>query len=610
MNAALTPAEAAPQPAKPAMNGKNRWMLLGLIPAALAVLFLVPMTLILIGGGLYWNAARAADNVSLENASGWVSVARTGDPDSWRTVESETLSSGWMVRTGADSAATLVFHEGTQIDLGPDTEVSLDQVDGGWGGALEVSISQKSGITVHRVVPLQGESSAYVVQTPGGATEVHGTTFSVEVGAGGDSRVLVDSGQVTVAAAGEEVVLLAGQATSASPGHSPEPPAYQFYGEGELLGIIGTTWSIGGVSMTVIDQTKIVGEPAPGNFVAVRGRILDGGLWLADEIKRLDRVGIPSFSFSGRLESVEGSSWTVGGQAIQVDQATVIEGAPQPGDVVKVTFGVQADGVWLAMKISGTLEDGDDPTPTPGPTPDPDAQPSLSFVPDELELANCTDNAVLSASLANTADGEDDVAANVELDYILIENPDFVSAVSIVPASWEAIQAAEVVNFDVTVELNPAWTAAPPGIQVVLRVFVASETNLPEGHRTRLTLTITSDCDRGPTPTPTVTPTGTLTPSVTPTIVATPSPPGPTDCTGADPHPHGMTLAERYGVPYEEIMGWFCQGFGFGEIEHAYTLSQETGIPVSEIFAMRQSGMGWGQIFKELTDKGKPKKDK
>jgi hypothetical protein len=47
-------------------------------------------------------------------------------------------------------------------------------------------------------------------------------------------------------------------------------------------------------------------------------------------------------------------------------------------------------------------------------------------------------------------------------------------------------------------------------------------------------------------------------------------------------------------------MGWFCQGFGFGEIEQAYKLSQETGVPVSEIFDLRKSGMGWGDIRKKL----------
>jgi hypothetical protein len=56
-------------------------------------------------------------------------------------------------------------------------------------------------------------------------------------------------------------------------------------------------------------------------------------------------------------------------------------------------------------------------------------------------------------------------------------------------------------------------------------------------------------------------------------------------------------------------MGWFCRGFGFGEIEHAYSLGLQTGKPVAEIFAMRTSGMGWGQIEAQLNPKpARPKK--
>ena len=71
-------------------------------------------------------------------------------------------------------------------------------------------------------------------------------------------------------------------------------------------------------------------------------------------------------------------------------------------------------------------------------------------------------------------------------------------------------------------------------------------------------------------------------------------------CTSAVPHPAGMALAEQYGVPYDEIMGWFCSGFGFGEIDLAYSLSLASGLPVEAVFAMKTGGMGWGQIKHEL----------
>jgi hypothetical protein len=137
-----------------------------------------------------------------------------------------------------------------------------------------------------------------------------------------------------------------------------------------------------------------------------------------------------------------------------------------------------------------------------------------------------------------------------------------------------------------------SWGNAPVGTEVKVRIFVAHEANRPEGHDTRLIVTITKSCEGTPTETPT--PTGSITPTA-----PTGTPPA-TDCTGANPHPTGTKLAERYGVPYDEIMGWFCQHFGFGEIDHAYSLSRQFGVPVADIFALRRSGMGWGEIRKYL----------
>lgn len=72
------------------------------------------------------------------------------------------------------------------------------------------------------------------------------------------------------------------------------------------------------------------------------------------------------------------------------------------------------------------------------------------------------------------------------------------------------------------------------------------------------------------------------------------------DCTGAEPHPEAATLADRYAVPVGAIMGWFCQGFGFGEIDQAYSL-RSSDMPVEAIFALRQSGQSWGEINQNLS---------
>lgn len=72
------------------------------------------------------------------------------------------------------------------------------------------------------------------------------------------------------------------------------------------------------------------------------------------------------------------------------------------------------------------------------------------------------------------------------------------------------------------------------------------------------------------------------------------------DGTATEPHPILTKLAEQFGVTYDELLGWYCQGWGSGQIAIAYMVSQKTGVPVADLFAMRESGMSWRQILAEL----------
>jgi hypothetical protein len=154
------------------------------------------------------------------------------------------------------------------------------------------------------------------------------------------------------------------------------------------------------------------------------------------------------------------------------------------------------------------------------------------------------------------------------------------------------------------------WSTAPKDSQVKLRVYIAAASNRSDHLEGRLTITIKAGCAPEETPSVTqtlavsptssetmqVTPTGSGTPELTATPATTPTAVVTQDvgqCTGANPHPTGMKLAQRYGVSYAEIMHWFCDyHYGFGEIDLAYSLSRQYGKPVEEIFAMRASGMG------------------
>jgi hypothetical protein len=74
-----------------------------------------------------------------------------------------------------------------------------------------------------------------------------------------------------------------------------------------------------------------------------------------------------------------------------------------------------------------------------------------------------------------------------------------------------------------------------------------------------------------------------------------------------DTHPVADRLAQDYDAQYEDIIGWFCQGFGFGEIGLAYRINATTGTALDEIFDARlESNMGWGQIMQQEGLIGRP----
>jgi hypothetical protein len=79
-------------------------------------------------------------------------------------------------------------------------------------------------------------------------------------------------------------------------------------------------------------------------------------------------------------------------------------------------------------------------------------------------------------------------------------------------------------------------------------------------------------------------------------------------CNGVDPHPAGERLAGAYGVDYEEVMGWFCDGGdGFGEIMHALQTSQESSLdPAEGLLSLKTELGGWGKVWQHLGLIGPP----
>jgi hypothetical protein len=73
------------------------------------------------------------------------------------------------------------------------------------------------------------------------------------------------------------------------------------------------------------------------------------------------------------------------------------------------------------------------------------------------------------------------------------------------------------------------------------------------------------------------------------------------------PHPIAIVLANRFEKEVDEIMAYFCNGFGIGQIYLALKTELVTGVDFGELLASRAEGKGWGEIWEELGYQGKPK---
>lgn len=72
-------------------------------------------------------------------------------------------------------------------------------------------------------------------------------------------------------------------------------------------------------------------------------------------------------------------------------------------------------------------------------------------------------------------------------------------------------------------------------------------------------------------------------------------------------HPVAAGIAETYGVEYDQVIGWFCDGgFGFGQIMLALMTQEITGTSAEETLARRAAGEGWGKIWISMELIGKP----
>ncbi len=329
----------------------------------------------------------AASFATVMNVEGVVEVADDIASPEWTVLQDgDRVSQGQYVRTRFGSSATLVFFEGTRANLDQDTQISL-QVVTGKGRSLNVELAQINGVSEHSVVPLRGNSSAYIVHTASGQASVHGTAFTVDSTTGA-TRFAVEHGKVEVTNAEESVFLTAGQAAVVLTDETPSDPTFEFAVQGPITAISGDQWTVGGLTFTV-DPALMDGSAwAVGDWVWVRGRILADGTLVADKIDYPNNDKERS-NFTGVVESIGDTAWVISGKTVVIDAETEWDADIQVGDPVEVSFTILPDGSWLAKEIEA-LEDEEEPTVTPTVDLTPSPTPDLTTTPEGTETPEGT----------------------------------------------------------------------------------------------------------------------------------------------------------------------------------------------------------------------------
>src|SRR5574341_622524 len=284
--------------------------------------------------------------VEVQSQDGTWTAARDG----------QTIKAGQRIRTGALSTVTLGFYDGSQTRLGPHSEVSIDTLDAQKSGPRVIVLTQWLGESKHDVAKSSDPGSRYEVHTPSGVGTAKGTSFHVLVTTALLVRFDVDEGAVAVTSLNTTVVVVAGQSTIIVAGQAPTQPVFRIVGEGKVEQT-GSVWKIAGRTFRTDEETVITGNPEVGDLVAFEARIVTDGSPVLDRVVLLARAPENRFSFTGRVDAIGDTEWTIAGRTVNVDELTNIDEDIQVGDIVEVKGGIAQDGTLWATRIHLLEED-------------------------------------------------------------------------------------------------------------------------------------------------------------------------------------------------------------------------------------------------------------
>ena len=124
---------------------------------------------------------------------------------------------------------------------------------------------------------------------------------------------------------------------------------------GPVAAIGSDQWTIAGHTVAVSQTTHIDTGLHVGDLVKVDGVIKPDGTLLAENIRLVTATGLP-FEFTGLVQQIGATAWTISGLTIAVTDTTQIEAGLQVGSLVKVEGHILPNGTWLADEIKRAPE--------------------------------------------------------------------------------------------------------------------------------------------------------------------------------------------------------------------------------------------------------------
>ena len=146
----------------------------------------------------------------LTEADGEVLVGSQGDFEQGEAGQS--LLPGDTIRTGSGASASILFFDGSTVEMDENTEISLQDLLPPQGDrGLSINFTQNFGSTLNRVVSLSSPADSYEVDTPSGVASVRGTVFKVTVTEFSTTAQVTEGVVVLAGNSGNEISIRHGQ---------------------------------------------------------------------------------------------------------------------------------------------------------------------------------------------------------------------------------------------------------------------------------------------------------------------------------------------------------------------------------------------------------------